>query len=209
MLSGAGETVARSTNIRRTRCSGVSAPLKDGATIFGRAATAPPFHRMGTVSMIHLSVVQQGKPMHPVTIRPPILTPAQKVSHIARRGACPRGGGIGISRGSGETVAGRQISDAHAAAAFPHFTVWPAVATTEHPVGLAQPRPRKSGRLSTRSQGLSRHPLHGPPGRQRNEKIRSAMWPAQCLLCSKADMAGLAHMSAQVSSRRSDSTAKR
>jgi hypothetical protein len=44
---GSGETVGRSTNIRRTGCSGVSALLKDGATIFGnQAATAPPFHRM-------------------------------------------------------------------------------------------------------------------------------------------------------------------
>jgi hypothetical protein len=32
--------------------------------------------------MIHLSVVQQGKADASVTIRPPILTPAQKVSRI-------------------------------------------------------------------------------------------------------------------------------
>jgi hypothetical protein len=45
------------------RCGGVSAPLKDAATIFGnQAATVPPFQPSGTVSMIHLSVVQQGKP---------------------------------------------------------------------------------------------------------------------------------------------------
>jgi hypothetical protein len=68
-FSRAGETVARSTDTRRTGCSGVSAPLKDGATIFGnQAATVPPFSPNGTVSMIsmiHLSVVQQGKPTHP------------------------------------------------------------------------------------------------------------------------------------------------
>jgi hypothetical protein len=29
------------------------------------AATVPPFSPNGTVSMIHLSVVQQGKPTHP------------------------------------------------------------------------------------------------------------------------------------------------
>jgi hypothetical protein len=64
---GSGETVAGSTtDIRRTGCSGVSAPLKDAATIFGnQAATVPPFSPNGTVSMIHLSVVQQGKPTHP------------------------------------------------------------------------------------------------------------------------------------------------
>jgi hypothetical protein len=46
--------------------SGFSAPLKDGATIFGnQAATVSPFQPSGTVSMIHLSVVQQGKPTHP------------------------------------------------------------------------------------------------------------------------------------------------
>jgi hypothetical protein len=79
---GSGETVARSTDIRRTGCSGVSALLKDAATIFGnQAATVPPFSPNGTVSMIHLSAVQQGKHAS-VTIRPPILTPAQKVSHI-------------------------------------------------------------------------------------------------------------------------------
>jgi hypothetical protein len=39
---------------------------EDGATIFGnQAATVPPFSPNGTVSMIHLSVVQQGKPTHP------------------------------------------------------------------------------------------------------------------------------------------------
>jgi hypothetical protein len=44
---GSGETVARSTDIRRTRCSGVSAPLKDAATIFdNQAAAMPPFHRV-------------------------------------------------------------------------------------------------------------------------------------------------------------------
>jgi hypothetical protein len=73
---GSGETVARSTDIRRICCSGVSAPLKDGATIFGsQAATVPPFSR----------------------------------------GACPGGGGVGISRWASETVSGAQ-----AAAAFPH-----------------------------------------------------------------------------------------
>jgi hypothetical protein len=44
----------------------------------GDRATVSP---SGTVSMIHLSAVQQGKHAS-VTIRPPILTPAQKVSHI-------------------------------------------------------------------------------------------------------------------------------
>jgi hypothetical protein len=63
---GSGETVARSTDIRRMRCSGVSALLKDDATIFGnQAATVPPFSPNDTVSMIRLSVVQQGKPRHP------------------------------------------------------------------------------------------------------------------------------------------------
>jgi hypothetical protein len=39
---------------------------KDGATISGnQAATVPPFSPNGTVSMIHLSAVQQGKPTHP------------------------------------------------------------------------------------------------------------------------------------------------
>jgi hypothetical protein len=50
--------------------------------MFGnQAAAMPPFSPNGTVSMIHLSAVQQGKHAS-VTIRPPILTPAQKVSHI-------------------------------------------------------------------------------------------------------------------------------
>jgi hypothetical protein len=42
------------------RFGGVAALLKDGAMIFGnQAATVPPFSPNGTVSMIHLSVVQQ------------------------------------------------------------------------------------------------------------------------------------------------------
>jgi hypothetical protein len=89
---------------RRFRTVGISRAAHHWKTptIFGnQTATAPPFHRMAPSQWsiwARLSAVQHGKHAS-VTIRPPILTPAQKVRHIWV-----------------ETDV-LQISDAHAAAA--------------------------------------------------------------------------------------------
>jgi hypothetical protein len=90
----------------------------------------PPFSPNGTVSMIPSQRCSARQADASVTIRPPILTPAQKVSHIAgerlfthETGGLSMWGWGSTFSGAGETVARSTDTRRTRCSGDPHFSM--------------------------------------------------------------------------------------